>query len=494
MNARAARLAGAIVVVAWAIVQLESRRPKQSRNGNLEIERKFLVRDLPEDLERHPAEKIEQGYLAIDGDVELRMRRSDGTDSRLTVKAGSGEARVEEEFELDAPRFASLWPFTAGRRLRKIRHRIPGEGDLVFELDSYLGWLRGLFTVEIEFPSLDASKAFRPPRWVGREVTGDAGYKNQALAQRQAAARAERGFRLRIDQRVPVDIVRIATGQIEDVLDRLEGRTEEELGRAVHESRKSLKRLRAVTRLVRSEIGGGEFGRENACFRDAGRKLSGSRDAQVLIQAFDALCALYQVELASARLDAFRARIVSDYEGLRGRLEPGGPLFGELAAELRSAEERVGGWSFSHKGFRAVAPGLERAYRGGGGAYRVALREPTPEHLHEWRKRVKDLWYSVQLLEAANPKRMRKLARTAHELSELLGDDHDLVVLGQHAERYRDAFPDEASLTLLLGAAERRRMELQVRAFGMGSDLYGQRPGKFVRRIERDWRKRGGRK
>jgi CYTH domain-containing protein/CHAD domain-containing protein len=494
MNVRAARLAGAIVVVGWAIVQLENRRPKQARDRNMEIERKFLVRDLPEDLERHPAEKIEQGYLAIDGDVEVRVRRSDGSDSKLTVKAGKGESRVEEEFELDASRFDSLWPFTAGRRLRKVRHRIPAEGDLVFELDSYLGWLRGLFTVEIEFPSLDASKAFRPPRWIGREVTEDAGYKNQALAQRQATARAERGFRLRIDQPVPVDIVRIATGQIEDVLDRLEGRTEEEFGRAVHESRKSLKRLRAVTRLVRSEIGGGEFGRENASFRDVGRKLSGSRDAQVLIQAFDALCTRYQAELASARLDAFRSRLVTDYEGLRGQLQPGGPLFGELATELRAAEERVGGWSFSHKGFRALAPGLERAYRGGGAAYRIALRDPTPEHLHDWRKRVKDLWYSLQLLEAANPKRMKKLAGTAHELSELLGDDHDLVVLEQHAERYRGDFPDETSFTLLRGAAERRRMELEARAFGMGSDLYGQRPKKFVSRIERDWRKRGGRK
>ena len=62
------------------------------------------------------------------------------------------------------------------------------------------------------------------------------------------------------------------------------------------------------------------------------------------------------------------------------------------------------------------------------------------------------------------------------------------------AARHRDVFPDETSLTLLRGAAERRRMELEVRAFGMGSDLYGQRSSKFVRRIERDWRKRGGRR
>ena len=498
MNVRTARLAGALIVVAWAVVQLEGRRPRSRRAGNrggdLEIERKFVVADVPADLGDYPGEAIEQGYLALDGDVELRVRRKDGSDSVLTVKAGKGKSRVEQEFELDAPAFESLWPFTVGRRLRKIRHRIPGEGGLTLELDSYLGWLRGLFTVEIEFPTLEVSRDFQPPKWVGKEVTDDPSYKNQALAQRQGAARAKRAFRLRIDERVSVDIARIATAQIDEVLDRLEGRTDEELGKAVHESRKSLKRLRAVARLARVEIGTKDYRRANATFRDAGRRLSGARDAQVLIQAFDALAERYPAELGAARLGEFRARLVGEYESLGGNITAGSALFVEIAGDLRKASARVEKWSFKHSGFRAVAPGLGTAYRDGRGAYRVALRDPTPEHLHDWRKRVKDLWYSVQLLEAAAPKRMDKLAGSAHKLSELLGDDHDLVVLGEHVERYRDAFPDEASAALLRGAAERRRMELQVRAFGMGDELYSKRPRAFVREVERGWRKHGGRR
>jgi CYTH domain-containing protein/CHAD domain-containing protein len=495
MNARVARLAGALVVVAWAVVQLEGRRPRSRRGGGgMEIERKFLVAEMPNDVETRPGEAIEQGYLAIDGDVELRVRRKDESDSVLTVKAGSGESRVEEEFEIDSPAFESLWPFTAGRRLRKIRRRIPGDGGLVFELDSYLGWLRGLFTVEVEFPSLDASRAFQPPEWVGAEVTSDPSYKNQSLAQREGATRAAREFRLRIDEPVPMGIARITAGQIGEVLDRLEGRTEEELGKAVHESRKSLKRLRAVARLVRVEVGTKDYRRANAAFRDAGRRLSGPRDAQILIRALDALGERYRAELSAARLGGFRARLVREYEELGEQLTAGSALFLDLAADLRKAEGRVEAWSFDHSGFRALAPGLETAYRGGRGAYRAALLEPTPEHLHEWRKRVKDLWYSVQLLEAADPRRMKKLARAAHELSELLGDDHDLVVLEQQLASHQDDFPDENSPLLLYGAAERRRLELQVRAFGMGAQLYGERPRVFVRQVERGWRKRGGRK
>src|SRR5947199_335103 len=105
-------------------------------------------------------------------------------------------------------------PLTARRRLRKVRYRIPAGDGLDYELDVYGGWLSGLMTAEIEFPSLGASAAFQPPSWLGQEVTSDPSYKNQALAQREAQARADRVFRLRVDEPVRDGIVRIASGQI----------------------------------------------------------------------------------------------------------------------------------------------------------------------------------------------------------------------------------------------------------------------------------------
>jgi CYTH domain-containing protein/CHAD domain-containing protein len=507
MSVRAARLAGAVLVVGWAIVQYEgSRRPRPPEAdpppptpeppaaSGVEIERKFLVNELPGSLDSYPHEEIEQGYLAIDGEVELRVRRRDGGATVITLKAGSGESRLEEEFEIDPSRFGALWPLTKNRRLHKVRYRVPAPDGLVFELDVYGGFLSGLRTAEIEFPSSEASAAFHPPAWLGKEVTGDSSYKNQSLAQREARARTDREFRLRLDERVPAGIVRIAAGQIEEVVDRLEGRTDEEFGTAVHESRKSLKRLRAVARLVRGELGDEVYRRENESFRDVGRALSGPRDSQVLIMALDALVEHYPLELGAASLAGFRSQLVSSYESVRSELGAGAPLLTELEAELRATEERVTAWPFAHSGFAAVAPGLERAYRNGQRAYRSAKSDPSAEHLHEWRKRVKDLWYSLQILEAAAPKRMKKLARTAHDLSELLGDDHDLVVLEERAVAYSSDFPDPASGMLLRVMIERRRDELQSRAFGMGSRFYKRPPGAFVKRIQRDWRKRGGRR
>ncbi len=148
----------------------------------VEIERKFLVAELPPEIAEHPGQRIEQGYLAIAPDgVEVRVRRRDGA-ATLTVKSGPGQVRTEEELAIDERRFESLWRLTERRRVSKTRHEIPLDGGLTAELDVYDGAHDGLLTVEIEFASLEASERFAPPRWIGRELTGDARYANQTLA------------------------------------------------------------------------------------------------------------------------------------------------------------------------------------------------------------------------------------------------------------------------------------------------------------------------
>ena len=148
----------------------------------VEIERKFIVAELPAEIADHPGQRIEQGYLAIAPDgVEVRVRRRAGQ-ATLTVKSGPGQVRTEEELAIDERRFDSLWALTDGRRVSKARHEIPLGDGLTAELDVYDGAHAGLLIVEIEFPSLDASAAFAPPPWIGSEVTGDARYANQSLA------------------------------------------------------------------------------------------------------------------------------------------------------------------------------------------------------------------------------------------------------------------------------------------------------------------------
>ncbi|HEY2600271.1 MAG TPA: CHAD domain-containing protein [Thermoleophilaceae bacterium] len=489
-----------LLVIAWTAVRLESRRPRpgdtalashnsDSVGNGIEVERKFLVAELPADLDSFARDEIQQGYVALDGETEVRVRRRRGHSPVLTVKSGGGLSRTEEEIEIGDTRYEALWALTAGRRIEKTRYTVPAGDGLVFDLDVYNGFLRGLVTAEVEFPSVEASAHFEPPSWLGLEVTEDSSYKNQALAQREAQALAERVFRLRLDESVAEGIRRIALGQIDQILDRLEGRTDEDLGTAVHESRKSLKRLRTVVRLVRVELGPELRARENASFRDASRELSGPRDSQVVVQSLDALLERYPEELAQAGLEGFRSRLVRAQEAVSQGLTPGSPTLAQVERALREARERAAGWPLSGNGIGALEPGLRRAYLRGRAAQKTARKDPSPDNLHEWRKRVKDLWYSVQILEAAEPRRMKSLAQDAHKLSELLGDDHDLVVLEQHIDGQADAFPHPAAAALLRVMSEQRRRELEAQAFELGSGVYRESPRAFVRRVDKGWRR-----
>lgn len=153
----------------------------------LEIERKFLVTDAPDpDLVVGEA-RLRQGYLAVDGPVEVRLREVDGT-TTLTVKAGAGLTRTEVEAVLAPDDADGLWPHTAGRALAKRRQRVSIGDDTIAELDIYDPPLDGLRVVEVEFDDADAAAAFVPPAWFGREVTGEPGWSNADLARHGAPA------------------------------------------------------------------------------------------------------------------------------------------------------------------------------------------------------------------------------------------------------------------------------------------------------------------
>lgn len=146
-----------------------------------EIERKFLVKSIPNNLDQYPRQEINQGYIAVSDDgTEVRLRK-EGDKYFQTIKSGGGEIRAEIEIEITEEQFNSLWQTTEGKRLEKVRYRIP-HGDRVIELDTYHGLLEGLISAEIEFDSPESSDQFIPPEWFGSDVSKDKRYKNQSLA------------------------------------------------------------------------------------------------------------------------------------------------------------------------------------------------------------------------------------------------------------------------------------------------------------------------
>lgn len=143
----------------------------------LEIERKFLVRRLPDGFETLPSEEIRQGY-AEDG---LRFRQK-GSRFFETRKTGDGLVFEEHEREITRDEFEAAWPSTEGRRIEKTRAMLELGAGLVAEIDLFTGALNGLRYVEVEFPDVASARAFTPPDWFGREVTEDIRYRNSSLA------------------------------------------------------------------------------------------------------------------------------------------------------------------------------------------------------------------------------------------------------------------------------------------------------------------------
>lgn len=146
-----------------------------------EIERKWVLREPPREIEARPGTELRQRYLAVDADVHVRLRRA-GDRRLLTIKSGTGLDRAEEEMVLDPAPFDRLWALAAAREVAKRRHDVPLGDGLRAQVDVYAGRLSGLVSAEVEFTSDDQATAFTPPAWLGTEVTGDARYGNVALA------------------------------------------------------------------------------------------------------------------------------------------------------------------------------------------------------------------------------------------------------------------------------------------------------------------------
>jgi adenylate cyclase len=148
---------------------------------NREIERKFLVKWLPDGLKQARSFVIEQGYLATESAGRQVRLRKQGRSVSLTFKLRRDSHREEREIRLSPKQFAALWPGTVGRRLRKVRYEIPW-GNVLVEIDVYRGRHAGLVVAEVEFPDRASCRRFKAPWWFGREVTGQKRYSNVRLA------------------------------------------------------------------------------------------------------------------------------------------------------------------------------------------------------------------------------------------------------------------------------------------------------------------------
>ncbi len=263
----------------------------------------------------------------------------------------------------------------------------------------------------------------------------------------------------------------------------------------VHEARKAIKRMRALARLLRDELGEQEFARVDASLRSAGRRLAGARDADVRLATLRELIERHPHTLAPSRGPSNgngpeREGIRRLEEQLqRERLNNSQPSdIDEVLADIAAMRDQLARWSLVDTDFATLSPGLRRLYREGRHRYAHCARVQgrDEQDVHDWRKRVKSLYYALDMLGAKKAKGARRATRRADRLGDLLGSEHDLWMLCAYVEAHPEAFgTDTAAKDELLSLIEQRRRRLRKRALSLGARLYKRKPGKFTRRISR---------
>jgi CHAD domain-containing protein len=296
---------------------------------------------------------------------------------------------------------------------------------------------------------------------------------------------SDRAYRLRAGEAPSEGMRRIALARADSALERLrEAEWIEDPAAPVHGARKDLKKLRAAVRLLRRELGDDLYRAENARYRDAGRQLSATRDAEVKLRTLEALCERFPERLAGEAVGEWR-------QGLdRERREAvaaahGGASIAVARNAVEAGRARVAAWPLRTESWKLVGPGVERSYRRGREAMRRAAEDRSGDSLHEWRKRAKDLWYHLRILEGALPAPLAGSVERADALADTLGDHHDLAVL--RADLLDRALPP-AARPVLVAAIEQRQEELAAAAFEQGETLYAQRPKAFRRGLRRGWK------
>jgi CHAD domain-containing protein len=318
-------------------------------------------------------------------------------------------------------------------------------------------------------------------------VAGAAAVAGKVAADRVGADEGggpSRAYRLKAKEGAAEGVRRIALGRAEKALNRLAGTDEEEFAVAIHGARKDLKKLRATLRLIRADLGGELFRAENQRYRDAARLLSKSRDAEVKLETLAALQSRFGEDLPGDASERWEDALERERDEMASSAAGQTPTrIGQAMEMIEEGRDRILGWSPANDSWRLVGPGLAGSYRQGRRAMKRTQAKPSAGNVHEWRKRAKDLWYQLRIVQGAWPELLGETAEQAHELTDLLGDHHDLAVLEEDLASRREVGKRKAFKALI----EERQRELVACALKIGWRLYAEKPKAFSRRLERYW-------
>ena len=253
---------------------------------------------------------------------------------------------------------------------------------------------------------------------------------------------------------------------------------------AVHRIRTTIKRLRALLRLIRPAVETAFFNLENERLRTAARLLSFARDSEV---ARDTLKTL-PVRERSAR-EAVNAVL----PGLEKRVELARahqPNVTEVKQRLTQTKRSFRQLKFRDSDQEIIKSGIRRVYRQGRRRMKAAFQTGQASAYHRWRIRAKNLYYELQFLEPIWPRPLRRMVSRLSKLQDRLGFAHDLTALRAELKKTPEAFGGDEAVQRVVSCLDHQTHKLRRAAEPLGRKIWREKPGRFSRRLRRQWCKR----
>lgn len=307
--------------------------------------------------------------------------------------------------------------------------------------------------------------------------------------QKKPKSQKPKSYQLRPEESLRKGIKRIVRHQLDKANDQVKKFQSPGESGDVHDIRKRFKRVRAIVRLVRSELGEGTYQGANRAIRDAGQIVSPVRNGKA---ALDTLAALQERSdgvssepfdvvgrfLRAKQWDA-RDLLVNDRRGLDA-----------LRKAIEESRKHVSEWSLPRQARRPACRGLTAAYKKACRAFAAAQSAATDDRLHELRKQAKYFYHELQTVALLGPATNKALEEGFHELEQTLGEDHDLAMLHREATACQKGGLTEGA-SKLIALIDKRRRELQEQAM-RGARQFFRNQTTPVPKLISTWSKRVG--
>lgn len=252
----------------------------------------------------------------------------------------------------------------------------------------------------------------------------------------------------------------------------------------IHRLRTTIKRMRALLRLIRPVTGETFFRRENERLKYAAGCLSAARDKEVVSTTLSELPISGEAE---------KLAVEAALSGFEESPRPGNDLekaIKQVKEALLQTRHRFHRLDLTGAEREVIESGLRTVYRQSRNRMKMALRDGDDEAFHRWRIRVKNLYYELQFLQSIWPKRLGKMVSRLSKLQDKMGFDHDLAVVKALLRKTPDTFGGRRSVDLLINRLDEKSRGLRRKVRPSGRRALAERPGRFVHRLSRRWSKR----